>query len=146
MELLSFIFLLYLGVRFIVARHIPTPTRMQLSIEQRLHPHSAFMIGFIRTLGNPGVLLGWVILAGTFLSRDWVEPTWSSKGSCIAGVACGTGLWFVSLSWFSARRYSRLNETSLLKMEHVSGFLLLGLASAHGIYIIWQLYKARGGH
>ncbi len=146
MELLSFIFMLYLGIRFVVARHIPTPTKMQTSIEQRLHPHSAFMIGFIRTLGNPGVLLGWIILAAAFLSRDWVDPTAVSKGSCIAGVACGTGLWFVGLSWFSGRHHGRLNETNLLKMEHISGFILLGLASAHGIYIIWQLAKARLVH
>lgn len=143
MELLSFVFMLYLGIKFLLAKQIPAATKIEARIEQRLHPHSAFMIGFIRTLGNPGVLVGWIILAAAFISRDWVHPDGPGKAACIAGVAAGTGIWFASLSWFSGRGHGRWSEKTLLRMEHVSGFILLGLASAHGLHILWQLARER---
>ena len=141
MELFSFVFMLYLGIRFVLARKVPAATRIELRIEERLHPHSAFMIGFVRTLANPGVLVGWIILAAAFLSRNWVTPEVKSKAACIAGVAAGTGIWFVGLSYFSALGHGKLSERTLLRMEHISGFLLLGLAAAHGLNILWRLAK-----
>ena len=56
-------------------------------IEERLHPHSAFMIGFVRVMGNPGTLLMWIVLAANFISRDLVLPNWPGKLACVSGVA-----------------------------------------------------------
>src|SRR5688572_21996032 len=50
MELFSFVFMLYLGIKFLIAKKIPSATRIETRIEERLHPHSAFMIGFVRTM------------------------------------------------------------------------------------------------
>ena len=141
MELFSFVFMLYLGCKFLFARKIPSATRIETRIEERLHPHSAFMIGFVRTLANPGVLVGWIILAAAFYSRNWVTPAEASKLACITGVAAGTGIWFLGLSYFAALGHGKLSERTLLRMEHVSGFLLLALASAHGVNILWRLAK-----
>ena len=33
------------------------------------------MTGFVRVLGNLGVLLFWIVLAANFMSHDWVEDT-----------------------------------------------------------------------
>jgi len=146
MELTSFVFMLYLGIKFMTAKTVMAPThlsdttdKIELRIEEKLHPHSAFMIGFVRVMANPGVFLFWIVLAANFISRGWVEPTWPGKLSCVAGVAAGTGLWFVSLSYMVSRRHKKLTEKSLLRMEHITGFVLLGFAIAHGVHIIWQM-------
>jgi threonine/homoserine/homoserine lactone efflux protein len=146
MELFSFVFLLFLGVKFLVARSITAPVmmsaashRLEERIEERLHPHSAFMIGLVRVMGNLGVLVFWVILAANFISREWVSPDWPGKLACVGGVACGTGLWFFVLSFGASRGRGRFSEVTLLRMEHLSGITLLVLALIHGGRIIWQM-------
>lgn len=143
MEVFSFVFMLYLGIKFLLAKTVPVATRIETRIEERLHPHSAFMIGFVRTMANPGVLLCWIILAAGFISHDWVQPNGSGKLACILGVALGTGVWFLGLSWFAALRHGELSPKTLLRMEHISGFCLLGLAIFYGLNIIWQLARPK---
>lgn len=147
MELFSFVFMLYLGVKFLFVKSVVQPAvnlgakaeRFGTQIEQRLHPHSAFMTGFVRVLGNPGVLVFWVILALNFLSREWVTPDWPGKLACVGGVALGTGLWFVGLSWGVSLGHGKFSEKTLLRMEHFSGVGLLVLALIHGGTIVWQM-------
>lgn len=143
MELFSFVFMLYLGIKFLFARDISTATRIETRIEERLHPHSAFMIGFVRTMANPGVLLCWIVLSAGFISYEWVPPTNEGKAACILGVAGGTGIWFFGLSWFAALGHGRMSEKTLLRMEHISGFCLLGLALFYGGNIVWQLARPK---
>jgi threonine/homoserine/homoserine lactone efflux protein len=133
------VFMLYLGVRFLTARTIKSVSKVEARIEEKLHPHSAFMIGFVRVMGNPAVLLFWVVLAANFLSRDWVEPTWPSKLTCVAGVGAGNTVWFLGLSYAVNRKHGKLSDRTLLKMEHLSGIGLLVLALAHGVQIVWQM-------
>jgi len=139
MELFSFVFMLFLGMKFLLVRSIPAPNRIGVQIEEKLHPHSAFMTGFVRVMGNPGVFVFWIILAANFISREWVKPNHLSKLSCIGGVAVGTGLWFLGLSWAVSRGLKKFNEQTLLRMEHFSGSGLLVLAFFHGLHITWQL-------
>ena len=107
MELVSFVFMLWLGLKFLLAKSIEATNRVEEKIERRLNPHTAFMIGFVRVMGNPGVLLGWIILAAWLISRGWVAPTTESKLACVAGVALGVGSWFLMLSyWVSFRKRS----------------------------------------
>ncbi len=146
MELFSFVFLLYLAVKFLLAKSVTATTkisavtsRIEASLEEKLHPRSAFMTGFARVMGNPGVLLWWIILAANFISREWVEPNGQGKIACIAGVAVGVGLWFVGLSWAVSLGHRKFGEETLLRMEHWSGGVLLALALAHGGTLVWQL-------
>jgi threonine/homoserine/homoserine lactone efflux protein len=143
MELFSFVFMLYLGIRFLMARRLSGNSRIEVRIEERLDPHSAFMIGFVRVLGNPGVLLFWIILAANFISRGWVQPDLAGKLSCVGGVALGTGLWFLGLSYAVSLRHGRFSEKTLLRMEHLSGIGLLVLALLHAINIIVQMARDR---
>jgi len=146
MEVFSFLFLMFLGIKFVMAKSVEAPLKLgktadliEERIEEKFHPHSAFMIGFVRTLANPGVLLGWIILSANFLSRGWVDPTWRSKLACLAGVALGVGLWFLGLSWGISLGHRKITEQTLLKMERGSGVGLIVLALAHGIHIAWKL-------
>jgi len=149
MELFSFVFLLFLGIKFLMTKSVQTPVhlgavadRFETRIGERLQPHSAFMIGLVRVLGNVGVLVFWIILAANFISREWVSPDWPGKLACVAGVALGTGVWFIGLSWVVSLGRGKFSEERLLKMEHYSGAGLLILALLHGLTIIWQLRKA----
>lgn len=148
MELFSFVFMLFLGIKFLLAKSVAAPMhlsnaadKLEERIGERLHPHSAFMTGLVRVMGNPGVLLFWIVLAANFMSRDWVEPTWPSKFACVGGVALGTGLWFTGLSWAVSLGHRRFSETTLLRIERGSGVGLLMLALIHGGHIAWQLAK-----
>ena len=139
MELFSFTFMLYLGIRFLSAKSIPATNKIEERIEEKLRPHSAFMIGFVRVMGNPGVLLFWIILAANFLSREWVEPNNQGKLACVTGVALGTGLWFLGLSYAISLGHKKFSERTLLRMEHFSGVGMLALALIHGVNIVWQM-------
>jgi threonine/homoserine/homoserine lactone efflux protein len=154
MELFSFVFLLFLGIKFLAAKSVQAPPvrlghaadRIESRVEERFHPHSAFMTGLVRVMGNVGVLVFWIILAANFISREWVTPDWPGKLSCVAGVALGTGLWFVGLSWVVSLRHGRISEKTLLRMEHASGWGLVILALIHGGTIMWQMRKAQRLH
>src|SRR5688572_27457640 len=54
MELFSFVFMLFLGIKFLMAKSVRSPIhlsdttdKIEEQIEERLHPHSAFMTGLV---------------------------------------------------------------------------------------------------
>ncbi len=146
MEVFSFVFMLFLGIKFLMAKTVSAPMhisraadRLEGRIEEKLQPHSAFFTGLVRVMGNPGVLLFWIVLAASFISHEWVVPTLQGKFACVTGVALGTGLWFFSLSYFISRRHGRLSEKALLRMEHGSGVVLVLFGLAQSVRIVLQL-------
>src|SRR6266704_939348 len=136
MELGSFVFMLYLGIKFLLAKSVSsagvhlgaTAEKIEEQFEERFKPHSAFMTGLVRVMGNVGVLVFWIVLAANFIFREWVTPDWPGKLACVAGVALGTGLWFIGLSWLVSLGQGKFSEKTLLRMEHFSGVGLLVLA------------------
>ena len=70
------------------------------------------MTGFVRVLGNLGVLLFWIVLAANFMSHDWVEDTLAAKAACVAGVALGTNLWFCALELRRVARSRPVQRTA----------------------------------
>jgi threonine/homoserine/homoserine lactone efflux protein len=153
MELFSFVFMLFLGTKFLLAKSVSqrpvrlgaTAEKLEEQIEVKLHPHSAFMTGLVRVMGNLGVLVFWIILAANFISREWVSPDWPGKLACVGGVALGTGTWFIGLSWVMSLGHGKFSEKTLLRMEHLSGVGLLVLALIHGGIIISQMARHRHG-
>ena len=155
MEVFTFVFMLFLGVKFLSAKTVIAPTqlgaaasRIEKRIDEKLHPHSAFMTGLVRVMGNLGVLLFWIVAALYFMSHDawftsyeWVEDTIAAKAAFITGVALGANLWFFGVSWLSSRGQGRLSDRTLLRMEHFSGICLLALGLINGAHIAWQLAK-----
>jgi threonine/homoserine/homoserine lactone efflux protein len=148
MELFSFVFMLFLGVKFLMAKSVHSPVELgrtahkfEERIEGRLHPHSAFMTGFVRVMANLGVLVFWIVLAANFISREWVAPDWPGKLSCVGGVAIGTMSWFAVLSFAASRGHGRFSEKTLLRMEHFSGIGLLVLAVIHGVWIVLEMSR-----
>jgi len=150
MELISFVFLLFLGFKFLVARTVEAPThltrmtdRLEARIEARLDPHSAFMTGFVQVMANPGVLLFWIVLAANFISRGWVGPGLLDRLGCVAGVTIGVSVWFLGLSWMASLGHARMSDRTLLTLERGSGIALIVVAGWHGVRLILSL--AAGG-
>lgn len=157
MRVMGFVFLLFLGFKFLSADSLAHPTRLDLAIgkleeriEQKVHPHSAFATGFVRVAANLGVLAAWVALSATLLStkaffstQEWVDDTKPAKAACVAGVFTGTMLWFLFWSFIVSRGHGKLSAKSLLRLQHVSGLCLLGTAVYEGVRIALHLAKHR---
>ena len=149
MEWFSFAFMLFIGIKFLLAKSVQArplrlggaAERIEARLEERLQPHSAFTTGLVRVMGNVGVLVFWVFLALYFVSHGWVTPDWPGKLACVAGVAVGTGGWFLGLSWGVSLGHGRWSEKTMLRMEHYSGACLLIVALVHGGIILWQLHN-----
>src|SRR5712671_3355876 len=136
MELVSFLLMLYLGVKYLLAHSLPATTRSIETVEHRLHPHTAFWTGLVRCLGNPGVLLFWITISALFISHEWMDETWQSKGACLAGVALGCFSWFTLLSYLVSRGHGKFSTTSLLRMSQFSGASVLAVAIISGVRLV----------
>jgi threonine/homoserine/homoserine lactone efflux protein len=148
MELFTFVFLLFIGSKFLFAETVNVPTKLdaaskkiEVRLDEKLRPHSAFWVGFVRVMGNLGVLLTWIVLAANFMAHDWVANTFAAKIACVAGVALGTNAWFCALSFGVSRGHKRFSETTLLRLQHLSGVCLVIVGIFDGAHIVWQLVK-----
>jgi threonine/homoserine/homoserine lactone efflux protein len=148
MELFSFVFLLFIGAKFFTAQTVNVPLKLDAASEkieatlgEKIHPRSAFMVGFVRVMGNLGVLLTWIVLAANFMAHDWVADTFAAKTACVLGVALGTNAWFCALSFGVSRGRGQLSENTLLRLQHISGICLIAVAVFDGAHIVWQLAR-----
>ncbi len=141
MELTSFLLVLYLGLKYLLARSLPVTPRSVELVEHRLHPRTAFMTGFARVLGNPAVLLFWIALSATFIAHGWMEDTWTSKLNCVGGVAVGAMAWFGLLSWAVSFGHRRFSNQTLLRMSQISGGCLLIVAIVIGFRLVLLLAR-----
>lgn len=143
MELASFVVMLGLGLKYLLAPKAPVnvPHTVEV-VEQRLHPHTAFMTGFVRVLGNPATLLWWIAVAATLVSHEWVDDTWRSKLACVAGIGMGALAWFTKLGYAVSLGHGKFTTRTLLLMARFSGALLLVAA----LVISYQLVKRLVGH
>lgn len=153
MEVFSFAFFLFLGIRFLTLKTIKAQTKIGLAAEkigarldEKFHPHSAFMIGFTRVFGNFGVLLFWIGLAAYLMShqafftnQEFVADCLAAKSACVLGVWLGANLVFCVLSFGVSRGKGQFNECTLLRMQFISGICLLVIGVFDGLHIAWQL-------
>ena len=151
----GFVFLLFLGFKFLSAKPETPPTplnraivKLEERIEQKIHPHSAFATGFVRVAANLGVLAAWVVLSGILMStkalfstQEWVDDTKLAKTACVCGVFIGALLWFFFWSSLVARGHGRFSARSLLRLQHISGLCLVGIAVYEGVRIAMHLAK-----
>jgi L-lysine exporter family protein LysE/ArgO len=137
MELLSFLLMLYLGVKYLLATDLPATTHTIETVEHKLHPHAAFWIGFVRVLGNPAVLLFWITTYAVLISHEFIDDKLPTKAVCVLGTFFGGLAWFVLLAFLVSRGHGKFSRRSLMRMSHISGASLLIL----GIFIGFRLIK-----
>jgi threonine/homoserine/homoserine lactone efflux protein len=139
MELISVMLVFYLGVKYMLAHTLVATPPSAERLAARLHPHTAFMTGFVRVLCNPMVLLFWITLSATFVAHEWVEPNWTSKSVFLAGVAAGALAWFVMLSFIVTRGLRRFSAETLVQLSRLSGVMLVAVALVIGFRLIGLL-------
>lgn len=140
MELLSFVLMFYLGLKYLFAKDIPEHLPAVDAVEHQFHPHTAFWTGFVRVLGNPAILLYWFTLSATFLAHHWITESIPSKVLCGGGSFLGGMTWFFLLSFLVSRGHGKFSKLTLLRMSRVSGFSLLIAA----LFIAVRLAKILG--
>lgn len=143
MELVSFVVVSAMGIRYLRTQEMPPVSHALEVVEQRLHPHTAFMTGFVRVLGNPATLLFWIAFAAACVSHEWVDPDWGSKGAVIVGIAMGAMAWFAKLGYAVSLGHRRFSPRVLLRTAHVSGALLLAAGLFMGGRLVVALAKHR---
>ena len=155
MRVMGFVFLLFLGGKFLFAKPVQEPTpfnraigKIEERIEQKVHPHSAFGVGFVRVAANLGVLVAWVALSATLMStkaffskQEWVDDAIPAKAACVGGVFTGAMLWFLLWSFIVSRGHGKFSAKTLLRLQRISGLGLVGIAIYEGLRIAWHLAK-----
>ncbi len=141
MELASFLLLLWLGVKYLRGVPLPGEERLEHFVEERFHPHTALWTGFLRVLGNPGILLWWLTIAATLLSRGWLADHWECKWAFVLGVAGGGLAWFSLVSWLVTHASRRATGTALARLHRLTGAVLIGLALVVGIRLVEHLAR-----
>ena len=125
MQLASFVLVLWLGIKYLLAGHVPGEERGMALVEKRLHPHTAFWIGFVRVLANPGVLLLWLGITASLLSHGVLDPHWRARMTFCGGVALSGLIWFAGVSWGVSRGHRRFSGSVLRRISQASGVVLL---------------------
>lgn len=148
MELISFFLVLWLGIQYLRIGPVQVDNSVEEFVERRLHPTSGFWTGFIRVLGNPGVLLLWIGITGSLIAHGALEPVWICKGLFCGCVALSSLTWFVVLSWgISHRKCSGgFSTNGLRRLSQFSGIVLLITAAIIGVRLVILLEHARQSH
>ena len=143
MQLLSFLFLIYLGMKYLLTASLPSTTPTVEAVEHKLHPRTAFWIGFVRVLGNPAVLLFWITMSATFMAHELIDDNLVSKGVCVLGTFIGGTIWFILLSYLVAKGHGKFSTKGLVRMAHISGGVLLLAGIVVGIQLVRMLAQYR---
>lgn len=143
MELVSFVVITAVGVRYLRASQMPDTSHTMEVVEQTLHPHTGFTTGFVRVLGNPATLLWWIAFAAACVSHEWVDATYASKGAVIVGIGMGALAWFTKLGYAVSLGHGRFSTRALLRTAHISGALLLAAGLFMGGRLVIALAKHR---
>ncbi|MBX3733374.1 MAG: LysE family transporter [Verrucomicrobiae bacterium] len=146
MELVSFLLVLWLGVKYLRAGRLevaPELERLEHLVEEKLHPHTAFWTGFVRVLANPGVLLLWIGITGSLVAHEVLRPSLPCKLLFCAGVAVAGCTWFAGLSAAVSRGHGRFSSATLCRISQGSGLLLLITALLIASRLVLALAKTR---
>jgi hypothetical protein len=93
----------------------------------KIHPHSAFMTGFVRVMGNLGVLLTWMVLAANLMAHDWVADTLCRQSRVRRRRRAGHERLVLLLSFGVSRGHGKFSEKTLLRLQHLSGICLIAV-------------------
>ena len=128
-RLLGGLFLLYLGIRTLLAR----PAHEAASVSGR-GLAGAFASTFVLTLTNPMTILSFVaIFAGLGLGAGATHPT--AALALVTGVVIGSAAWWLLLSGAVGSLRARVNEGVLTWVNIVSGVIItaFGVAALAGV-------------
>jgi threonine/homoserine/homoserine lactone efflux protein len=137
-QLAGFVVIAGLGWHYLRAQTLTGFSRAEAAVRRRYRPHAGYWLGFVRVLGNPGVLLYWIAVAASLSAHGVVGPDGRGRVACLAGVAVATFGWFGLLGWLAAQVHGRISQHWLLRLSRFSGAFLLVVAAALGGRLLWQ--------
>ncbi len=122
-------FLAWMGLRLLRA----TPARRAAALVEPGNGWKALASVFALTLTNPMTILAFIaVFAGLGAGAT---PGTASALLMVAGVFCGSALWWLALALGVAAVRHRLNAGLLQRIDQAAGLFLLGFAA-------WQLARA----
>ena len=128
MALVSFLVVTVLGLKYLLTQDRfgdSTSLLVEQELEEKLHLHRGYWLGFGMTLGNPFILLVWGMLAAVLFAHGWVRSGGFSQLALVGGMIGGGTLWFLTLSWVTSRGHQRVSPRALRLLTRVSGGFLL---------------------
>lgn len=129
--ILGGLFLIYLGIRSFVSAPTASPGEPATTI-QASGLLFAYFSTLLLTIANPMTILSFVaVFAGLGLggSKDYL-----SAMTLVAGVFCGSALWWLLLSSGIAVLKQQINSVLMRWVNRLSGVIIL----AFGLYSLWR--------
>ncbi len=120
-QLAGGILVILFGVKVFTA-HPHIDPRKEAGVPHGLH---GMVSGFLMTLTNPGVVLGFLAIFGSL--GEWAPETgdFAGAGALVAGVVAGALLWWTLLAAAVAKLRERLDDHWLERINHTAGVLLI---------------------
>ena len=88
------------------------------------------LTAFTMAITNPGVLFGFLAIFGTMNGVLHLSEHASRPPTVAAGVAIGTMLWWLFLSFLVSRFRERISETMFMRINRWTGVLIAGFGFA----------------
>lgn len=88
------------------------------------------LTAFTMSITNPGVLFGFLAIIGTMNGVLHLSEHASRPPMVVVGVAIGTMLWWLFLSFLVSRFRERISETMFIRINRWTGVLIAGFGFA----------------
>jgi threonine/homoserine/homoserine lactone efflux protein len=100
-------------------------------------PHSArFGLTFSLSVTNPGLVLGYLAIFSSLSGHLALGASPYRPAVVVLGVALGSALWWLALSYFISRLKARLGASTLDTINRWSGILV----AAFGFLLLWKAF------
>lgn len=117
LQIVGGVFLGYLSVGILKHR-----THLSRGRDDSASPRRSYLSTVLLTLSNPATILSFVAAFSVF---NFAQKEMLEAGLMVLGVFVGSALWWLSLSYVSARLKTRIHDRGLLWVNRVSGTMLL---------------------
>ena len=135
-EALGGLLLLVMGIRVFI---LTPPSARSTAPPPGLVRHAGLFSGtFLLTITNPATMLGFIALFGAGgLVRS--PGNYGAAALMVLSVMAGSLIWWVIVSSTVSRYRSRFSSSTMRKIDHISGLLILGFAVFVLARLGWRL-------
>ena len=100
-------------------------------------PHSAkFGLTFSLSVTNPGLVLGYLAIFSSLSVHLALGTSAYRPAVVVLGIALGSALWWLLLSFFIGKLKTRLGTSTLDRINRWSGILV----AAFGFLLLWKAF------
>lgn len=99
-------------------------------VDRRWHHPRSFLLGFLLTISNLGLIVLWATVVTALEARQLVNMDSSaSRRLCALGVATGASVWFLLVAWVVSRAHRRITPEALAWLARGCGVVFLIFAA-----------------